>query len=83
MKNKIFLVTILLSFFGAINAQETAKSISLNIKLPSSVIIKGTSTLHDWESVVEKTEAQLKEAGIGATDNNANSVLERLKAKQK
>ncbi|MCO4797831.1 MAG: PspA/IM30 family protein [Colwelliaceae bacterium] len=28
-------------------------------------------------------EAQLKEAGIGATDNNANSVLERLKAKQK
>ena len=27
--------------------------------------------------------AKLKEAGIGATDNNANSVLERLKAKQK
>ena len=28
-------------------------------------------------------EAKLKEAGIGANDNNANSVLERLKAKQK
>ena len=28
-------------------------------------------------------EAKLKEAGIGAMDNNANSVLERLKAKQK
>ena len=28
-------------------------------------------------------EAQLKQAGIGAADNNANSVLERLKAKQK
>jgi phage shock protein A len=28
-------------------------------------------------------EAQLKQAGIGASDNNANSVLERLKAKQK
>jgi phage shock protein A len=27
--------------------------------------------------------AQLKEAGIGAADNNANSVLDRLKAKQK
>ena len=27
--------------------------------------------------------AQLKEAGIGATDNSSNSVLERLKAKQK
>ena len=27
--------------------------------------------------------AQLKEAGIGEADNNANSVLERLKAKQK
>lgn len=28
-------------------------------------------------------EAQLKAAGIGAADNNANSVLDRLKAKQK
>ena len=28
-------------------------------------------------------EAKLKEAGIGASDNSANSVLERLKAKQK
>ena len=28
-------------------------------------------------------EAKLKEAGIGNADNNANSVLERLKAKQK
>ena len=27
--------------------------------------------------------AQLKEAGIGGSDNSANSVLERLKAKQK
>lgn len=27
--------------------------------------------------------AQLKEAGIGGTDNSANSVLDRLKAKQK
>lgn len=28
-------------------------------------------------------EAKLKEAGIGQTDSNANSVLDRLKAKQK
>jgi phage shock protein A len=27
--------------------------------------------------------AQLKQAGIGGTDNSANSVLDRLKAKQK
>ena len=27
--------------------------------------------------------AQLKQAGIGGADNNANSVLDRLKAKQK
>ena len=32
---------------------------------------------------VERLLEQLKEAGIGAADNNANSVLERLKAKQK
>ena len=28
-------------------------------------------------------QAQLKAAGIGSQDNSANSVLERLKAKQK
>ncbi len=28
-------------------------------------------------------QAQLKAAGIGAQDNSANSVLDRIKAKQK
>ena len=39
--------------------------------------------LHESDTADNSLAAQLKEAGIGAADNNANSVLERLKAKQK
>jgi len=39
--------------------------------------------LLESESSDNSLAAQLKEAGIGSTDNSANSVLERLKAKQK
>ncbi|WOH39374.1 PspA/IM30 family protein [Thalassotalea fonticola] len=37
----------------------------------------------DAENSDSSLEAQLKEAGIGSQDNSANSVLERIKAKQK
>lgn len=56
MKHKILLI-VLLSIFFSFSAQE--KSETLKMKLPSKVLIKGTSTLHDWESIVEKTDAQL------------------------
>lgn len=59
MKNKIILFAILLGFLGITYGQEVSKNKVLDIKLPSSVVIKGSSTLHDWESIVEKTEAQL------------------------
>lgn len=36
----------------------------------------------DEEDSDKSLEAQLKAAGIGSQDNNANSVLERIKAKQ-
>jgi len=62
----IVLVTILLSSI-ALKAQ-----ISLDIKLPSKVLIKGTSTLHDWESKVEKTEAKI------VFDNYENVTIEKL-----
>ncbi len=39
--------------------------------------------LLESENSDNSLEAQLKEAGIGATSNSANSVLDRLKAKQK
>ena len=55
MNNKISLFLILFGFFGVANAQETNENVLLNIKLPSTVLIQGTSTLHDWESNVEKT----------------------------
>tara|TARA_R110001592_G_scaffold5353_5_gene29492 strand:- start:1478 stop:2053 length:576 start_codon:yes stop_codon:yes gene_type:complete len=59
MSNKIILLVILLGFFNLTNGQETTKKVELNIKLSSSVLIKGTSTLHDWESIVEKTSSEL------------------------
>ncbi|WP_439127900.1 YceI family protein, partial [Polaribacter sp.] len=59
MKNKILIFALLIGFITNIYAQETTKNIVLEIKLPSVVLIEGTSTLHDWESTVEKTEAQL------------------------
>jgi len=59
MKIKILILALLIGFITKINAQETTENISLSIKLPSIVLIEGTSTLHDWESTVEKTEAQL------------------------
>lgn len=51
------IITILLTTLVTVGvfAQERTKSKTLDIKLPSSVLIRGTSTLHDWESVVEKT----------------------------
>jgi len=39
--------------------------------------------LLESENSDNSLEAQLKEAGIGASSNSANSVLDRLKAKQK
>ena len=71
-------ITILLTILvtSGVFSQELNKSKTLNIKLPSSVLIKGTSTLHDWESVVEKTYAKL-------TLENIDSVklIETLKVK--
>lgn len=67
MKIKMILFTVLLGFFVRGNAQETPENILLKIKLPSSVLVKGTSTLHDWESNVEKTDTQI-------TVNNLSDV---------
>ncbi|GLX84429.1 phage shock protein A [Thalassotalea loyana] len=44
--------------------------------------LKAAETLES-ETSDNSLEAKLKAAGIGAQDNSANSVLERLKAKQK
>ncbi|WP_299671734.1 YceI family protein [uncultured Polaribacter sp.] len=67
MKNKFILFTILLGFFGSITAQKVTENVILGIKIPSTVLIKGTSTLHDWESVVQKTD-------VAFTVNNLNDV---------
>jgi len=58
-----------------INLSVTETSTSLKIKLPSNVLVKGTSTLHDWESIVEKTNATI-------TFNNFDNVtIETLEVK--
>jgi polyisoprenoid-binding protein YceI len=56
-----------------LSVKETSKL--LNIKLPSNVLVKGTSTLHDWESIVEKTDAQL------TTNTINNEKIETLNVK--
>lgn len=53
-----------------LSAKETSKL--LNIKLPNNVSVKGTSTLHDWESIVEKTNATI------TIDNFYNVAIETL-----
>ncbi len=61
MKTKTFITTVL--FIGLLfnsQAQDSENTPNnLDIKLPSSVKIIGTSTLHDWESTVEKTDANI------------------------
>ena len=67
---KTNLTIVLFHIFVFISAQE--KSETFKIKLPSKVLIQGTSTLHDWESIVEKTDAQL------TTNNLNNEQIETL-----
>jgi polyisoprenoid-binding protein YceI len=67
---KIILLIVLLPMFFIVSAQEKIEN--LKIKLPSKVIIKGTSTLHDWESIVEKTDAKL------TTNSLNNESIETL-----
>ncbi|MGK0411859.1 MAG: polyisoprenoid-binding protein YceI [Polaribacter sp.] len=70
---KTILVVALFHLFFFVSAQE--KSATFKMKLPSKVIIKGTSTLHDWESIVEKTDAQL------TTNSINNEKIETLNVK--
>lgn len=55
------IITILLTVLVSVSVlgQKTTQLKVLNIKLPSNVSVKGTSTLHDWESIVEKTYSKL------------------------
>ena len=69
---KTVLTIVLFHLFFFVSAQENSEK--LKIKLPSKVLIKGTSTLHDWESIVEKTDAQL-------STNNPNTNIETLHVK--
>ncbi len=69
---KTVLTIVLLHLFFFVSAQGTSEK--FKIKLPSKVLIKGTSTLHDWESIVEKTDAQL-------STNNPNTNIETLNVK--
>ena len=59
MKNTLLLLVTLLIFLSTAKAQELPNKNLLNINLTSSILIKGTSSLHDWESIAEKTVANL------------------------
>lgn len=68
---KTITILLFMGLFLQISAQETPEI--LGIKLPSSVKIIGTSTLHDWESIVEKTDANISFA------NESKTKIETLK----
>jgi polyisoprenoid-binding protein YceI len=67
MKTQIFLLALFFNFLGILPPQKIVKKTTSNKILTSNVIIKGTSTLHDWESVAEKTEANLSISDLNDT----------------
>lgn len=55
---KVIFLFVLLSFTDSIKSQNASKKL-LNVELSSSMLIKGTSSLHDWESQVKKSQTKL------------------------
>ena len=72
MKN-IYNFIILLLTVSTIQSQDVTDSNPLYIKLSSSVSVKGTSTLHDWESIVERTNAKMT---LNSLDETSIETLE-------
>lgn len=75
MKKAISSIIMLLIVTTTIQSQEALKNVLLDIKLPSSVLVNGTSTLHDWQSKVEKTDAKIE------INNYYNIAIETLEVK--
>lgn len=64
MRNTIILWITLGGAFGAVFGQQMQPKTLINIDLVSSILIKGTSSLHDWVSVAEKTVANLSVSSL-------------------
>lgn len=58
MRIKVIFLFVLLAFTDSIKSQNASKKL-LNVELSSSILIKGTSSLHDWESQVKKSQTKL------------------------
>lgn len=77
MKNLHTFIIILLTI-STIQSQEVTNSAPLDVKLTSSVSVNGTSTLHDWESIVELTNAKMT---LKSLDERSIETLEvKIKA---
>lgn len=74
--NTIFLLFLLNLATGQSNAESIIntvdKSIHINLQ-ESSISVKGTSTLHDWESIAEKSKATI------VINNYEDAEIEQLK----
>ena len=77
MRNLIYVIVLIFITTTSLFGQKIANSDQRDIKIPSNVLIKGTSTLHDWESIVEHTEAKI------TVDTGADFHLETLEVKIK
>lgn len=58
MRINVIFLFVLLAFTDSIKSQNASKKL-LNVELSSSILIKGTSSLHDWESHVKKSQTKL------------------------
>ncbi|WP_369047626.1 YceI family protein [Tenacibaculum sp. UWU-22] len=66
---KTITILILLLATNILFSQKTVSKKELTITFPSKVLIKGTSTLHNWESTVEKPSVTMVLNDVDDTKN--------------
>ncbi len=79
MKKFIYQTTALLICFGAFQLAAQNGDYSLDTS-ESTMSVLGTSTLHDWESVVEEVSAQATVKGKSLTNVSLQAVVKSIKS---
>ncbi len=79
MKKTIYQTTALLICFGAFQLAAQNGDYSLDTS-ESTMSVLGTSTLHDWESVVEEVSAQATVKGKNLTNVSLTAAVKSIKS---
>lgn len=75
MKNIIYYLPAVLGIF-LLPLMAWAQPTTYTLDESSTMVIKGTSTIHDWEVDVEKMEADITLAASDSEDNEAKNLVE-------